>query len=84
MADTTDLKSVARNGVPVRVRLRLPIFMIRIITMPFRLVLTAVALILFSPVLLFALVIDPSILGEEIWKDLWNFILNGSNREYWD
>ena len=52
--------------------------------MPFRLVLTAVALILFSPVLLFALVIDPSILGEEIWKDLWNFILNGSNREYWD
>ena len=29
MADTTDLKSVARKSVSVRVRLRLPIFMLK-------------------------------------------------------
>ena len=58
--------------------------MIKIILMPFRAALAATVVIAFSPVLLIALIVDHSIINSEMWKDVLNFIVHGSNESYWD
>lgn len=58
--------------------------MIKIILMPFRAALAAAVVIAFSPVLLIALIVDHSIINSEMWKDVLNFIVHGSNEANWD
>ena len=58
--------------------------MIKIILMPFRAALAAAIVIAFSPVLLIALIVDHSIISSELWKDVFNFVIHGSNETYWD
>jgi len=52
--------------------------------MPFRAALAAAVVIAFSPVLLIALIVDHSIISSELWKDVFNFVIHGSNEAYWD
>lgn len=56
--------------------------MIKIITMPFRAIAVLIVLIVFSPVILVALVIQPDTLSSEILSDCWKFIKHGSNLSY--
>lgn len=58
--------------------------MIKIILMPFRAALAAAVVAAFSPVLLIALIVDHSIISSELWKDVFNFVIHGSNETYWD
>lgn len=58
--------------------------MIKIILMPFRAALAATVITIFSPVLLIALIVDHSIISSEMWKDVLNFVIHGSNEAYWD
>lgn len=58
--------------------------MIKIILMPFRAALAAAVVLMFSPVLLIALIVDHSIISSEMWRDVLNFVIHGSNEAYWD
>lgn len=50
--------------------------------MPFRAALAAAVVLAFSPVLLIALIVDHSIISSELWKDVLNFVIHGSNDNY--
>lgn len=58
--------------------------MIKIILMPFRAALAAAVIAIFSPVLLIALIVDHSIISSEMWRDVLNFVIHGSNEAHWD